>query len=84
MSGNPARNLKAAAADVEKHIELVQPRKVTDSSLQQKEAAREKIKVRAAKRSVMAAQMLAGGKEKKKSRLVPAEGGGMGMGMNVD
>ncbi|TXT05907.1 hypothetical protein VHUM_03668 [Vanrija humicola] len=84
MSGNPARNLKAAAADVEKNIELVQPRKVTDSSLEQKEAAREKIKVRAAKRSVMAAQMLSGGKEKKKSRLVPAEGGGMGMGMNVD
>ncbi|KAL1412661.1 ATPase-activating ribosome biosynthesis protein [Vanrija albida] len=84
MSGNPARNLKAAAADVEKNIELVQPRKVTDKSLEQKEAAREKIKIRAAKRSVMAAQMLAGGKEKKKSRLVPAEGGGMGMGMNVD
>jgi len=84
MSGNPMRNLRAAAMDVEKHIELVQPRKVAGKGLEEKEAAREKIKVRAAKRKVMAQQQIAAaGKPKKQSRLIPA-GEGASMGMNID
>lgn len=83
MSGNPMRNLRAAAVDVEKHIELVQPRKATGKGLEAKGAALEKIKVRAAQRKVMASQQIAAaGKKKRESRLIPAEGAGMGM--NVD
>ncbi|RSH81136.1 ATPase-activating ribosome biosynthesis protein [Apiotrichum porosum] len=83
MSGNPMRNLRAAAVDVEKHIELVQPRKVSAPGLTEKTAAREKIMVRAAKRKVMAEQQIASaGKKKRESRLIPAEGASMGM--NLD
>jgi large subunit ribosomal protein L24e len=82
MSGNKAKNLRAAAMDVEKHIELVQPRtntsKVT-ASLAETEKVREKIKVRATARKAMAMQQL-GEKPKKQSRLIPAEGG-MDMGL---
>jgi large subunit ribosomal protein L24e len=86
MAGNPMRNLRAAAVDVEKHIELVQPRKTAGKGLEAKGAAREKIMVRAAKRKVMAAQQIAAaGKREKQTRLIPAaEGASMGMGMNVD
>ena len=56
MSGNKSKNLREAAADVEKHIELVEPRTKT-------------VDVEAKKK-------------KRESRLVPAEGGGMGM--NLD
>jgi large subunit ribosomal protein L24e len=85
MAGNPMRNLRAAALDVEKHIELVQPRKAAGTDAQSKEAAREKIKVRAAKRKVMAAQQIAAaGKPQKQTRLIPAGGASMDMGMNLD
>ncbi|EJT48202.1 ribosomal large subunit biogenesis-related protein [Trichosporon asahii var. asahii CBS 2479] len=82
MSGNKSKNLREAAADVEKHIELVEPRTKT-VDVEDKSAEREKIKIRAAKRKIMAEQEIAGAKKKKReSRLVPAEGGGMGM--NLD
>jgi large subunit ribosomal protein L24e len=81
MSGNKARTLREKAVDIEKHIELVQPR--TGGALEEKQAAREKIKVRAAKRSAMADDMLRP-KKKRESRLVPAAGGGMSMGMDVE
>jgi large subunit ribosomal protein L24e len=88
MSGNKARNLRAAATDIERHIELVQPRTntaVQTAPLEEKERIREKIKVRAANRKAMAEQQLGGGKKsKKESRLIPAAGGGMGMGMDVE
>ena len=88
MSGNKAKNLRAAATDIERHIELVQPRTntaVQTASLEEKERIREKIKVRAASRKVMAEQQLGGGKKsKKESRLIPAAGGGMGMGMDTE
>ncbi|BEJ15570.1 hypothetical protein CspHIS471_0501750 [Cutaneotrichosporon sp. HIS471] len=82
MSGNKARTLREKAADIEKHIELVQPR--TGGALQEKQAAREKIKIRAAKRSAMADDMLRPKKAARQSRLVPAAGGGMSMGMDVE
>lgn len=88
MSGNKAKNLRAAATDIERHIELVQPRTntaVQTAPLEEKERIREKIKVRAASRKVMAEQQLGGGKKsKKESRLIPAAGGGMGMGMDTE
>ncbi|WWC72633.1 uncharacterized protein I206_106597 [Kwoniella pini CBS 10737] len=87
MSGNTAKNAREAALSIEKHIELVQPKSKTTPNLEEKEKIREKIKVRAASRKLMAQQQIdkAGGasKKKKESRLIPAEGG-MGMGMNVD
>ena len=82
MSGNKAKNLRAAAMDVERHIELVQPRTNTAkdvASVEEREKIREKIKVRAAGRKAMAEQQLS-----KKSRLIPAEGGGKGMGMDLE
>ncbi len=84
MAGNPAKNLRAAATDVERHIELVQPRRLAEAPLEERQKIREKIKVRATGRKVMALQQIGG--KKKESRLIPAEGGGlgMGMGMNVD
>lgn len=82
MSGNKTKNLREAAADVEKHIELVEPRTKT-VDVEDKSAEREKIKVRAVKRKIMAEQEIKGAnKKKRESRLVPAEGGGMGM--NLD
>ncbi|GMK55995.1 hypothetical protein CspeluHIS016_0210510 [Cutaneotrichosporon spelunceum] len=81
MSGNKARTLREKAADVQNHIELVQPR--TAGALEEKQAAREVIKVRAAKRAAMAEDMLRP-KKKRESRLVPAAGGGMSMGMDVE
>lgn len=82
MSGNKSKNLREAAADVENHIELVQPRTKT-VEVGDKTAEREKIKVRAVKRKIMAEQVIKGAsKKKRESRLVPAEGAGMGM--NLD
>lgn len=86
MSGNKAKNLRDAAADVERNIELVQPRSNTTKSVaptEERERIREKIKVRAASRKAMAEQQM-GGKSKKQSRLIPAEGGGKGMGMDME
>jgi large subunit ribosomal protein L24e len=97
MAGNKDRTRQENAQNIERHIELVQPRTLTAgaepaAALAEKEQIREKIKVRAAGRKAMAEQGLkaraggAGGK-KKESRLIPAEGaaaGGMGMGMHVD
>ncbi|KAK4689265.1 large subunit ribosomal protein L24e, partial [Tremellales sp. Uapishka_1] len=89
MAGNPARNLRAQAADIERHIELVRPRSKTASTstpnLAEKEKIREKIKVRAAGRKAMAQdQIKKAGAMKRESKLIPASGGGMGMGMHVD
>lgn len=88
MSGNKARNLAESAREVERHVELVQPRSAPAVGTgEEREKIREKIKVRAASRKEMAKQMVAksgNGKAKKESRMIPAEGGGMGMGMNVD
>ncbi|ORY31239.1 putative ribosome biogenesis protein [Naematelia encephala] len=82
MSGNKQRNLREAAADIERHIELVQPRTSTTGPIAEKERIREKIKVRAQGRKAMAMQQIAG--KKRESKLIAAEGGGMGMGMHVD
>lgn len=88
MSGNKARAKQESAQNIERHIELVQPRNSnpTDGAVE-KEKIREKIKVRAAGRKAMAEQQLkgknGGGKGKKESRLIPADGG-MGMGMQVE
>lgn len=82
MSGNKSKNLREAAADIENHIELVEPRTKT-VDVGAKTAEREKIRVRATKRKIMAEQEIKGAsKKKRESRLVPAEGGGMGM--NLD
>jgi len=86
MSGNKAKNLRDAAADVERNIELVQPRTNTSKAVaptEERERIREKIKVRAASRKAMAEQQM-GTKSKKQSRLIPAEGGGMGMSMDAE
>ncbi|WVQ70761.1 hypothetical protein IAR50_000283 [Cryptococcus sp. DSM 104548] len=91
MSGNAAKNLRDNALEIERHIELVQPRTTSKvkkqkagEALSEKEAAREKIKVRAASRKAMALQQMGdkGGKPKKQSRLIPAEGSGMGMSLD--
>jgi large subunit ribosomal protein L24e len=84
MAGNPAKNLRAAATDVERHIELVQPRRLAEAQapLEERQRIKEKIKVRATGRKAMAVQQMGG--KKRESRMIPAEGGGMGMGMNVD
>jgi large subunit ribosomal protein L24e len=90
MSGNKARTRQQDAQNIERHIELVQPRPgkntATDPAahLAEKERIREKIKVRAAGKKAMADQQLkvknSGGNSRPKStRLIPAEGGGMGM-----
>lgn len=94
MSGNKDRTRKENAQNIERHIELVQPRKVTAGAepaeaFAEKGKIREKIMVRAAGRKAMAEQQLKakGLGKKKESRLIPAEGaaaGGMGMGMHVD
>ncbi|WVR08653.1 hypothetical protein IAU60_005711 [Kwoniella sp. DSM 27419] len=89
MSGNSAKNLRDAALSIERHIELVQPRsKATGASLEEKDKVREKLKVRAAGRKAMALQQIkgdktkTGGGKKKESRLIPAEGGSMGMALD--
>ncbi|WRT70756.1 uncharacterized protein IL334_007755 [Kwoniella shivajii] len=91
MSGNAAKNARDAALSIEKHIELVQPRSSTKSSLststiEEKEKIREKIKVRAAGKKAMALQQLKSANQSKRSnkqsRLIPAEGGGMGMSLD--
>jgi large subunit ribosomal protein L24e len=94
MSGNASRTLAQSARDIEKHIELVQPRSVPVERAAERAALKDKIKVRAKQRGEMAKQSLAakdkartGGKRKEReSRLVPAgeSASGMGMGMAVD
>lgn len=81
MSGNKAKTLRAAATDVETHIQLVQPRTnttKTTATLEETEKLREKIKIRATARKAMAMQQLG---EKPKSRLIPSSGR---MGMDVE
>lgn len=91
MSGNKARTRQEDAQNIERHIELVQPRAgkntATDPAahLAEKERIREKIKVRAAGKKAMADQQLKSkftGGRAKASKLIPAEGGGMGMQMD--
>lgn len=92
MAGNKSRLLAESAQDISKHIELVQPRSIPVEQQAERQKIKEKIKVRAAQRGEMARQMVKGqsrkmasGKERgKESRLIPAEGGGMGMGMHVE
>lgn len=79
MSGNTAKEKQQAAQDIERHIELVQPR---SDVLEESSRIKEKIKVRATSRKAMAMQQLKSGTGKKReSKLVPAEGG---MGMVVE
>jgi len=96
MAGNPSKNLRAEAASIERHIELVQPRRsavkttTSDSQMDERSKIREKIKVRATKRKDMALQQIKAGAASKKggagkgdgSRLIPASGGGMGMSLD--
>ena len=82
MSGNTAKNLRAAATDVERNIELVQPRRLAQAPLEERQRIKEKIKVRATGRKAMAVQQIGG--KKRESRLIPTEGGEMGMKMSVD
>ncbi|WWD20764.1 hypothetical protein CI109_105241 [Kwoniella shandongensis] len=87
MSGNTAKNARDTALDIERHLELVQPRKTanTTASIAEKEKIREKLKVRAAGKKAMALQQMGekGGKKgRKESRLIPAEGGSMGMSLD--
>jgi large subunit ribosomal protein L24e len=87
MSGNTAKNMRQAALDVERHIELVQPRTLPATTAPDvRDKVREKISVRAAGKKEMAKQMARAGGNKKarESRLIPADGAGMGMSMNVD
>ena len=84
MSGNKAKALRTAATDVEKHIQLVQPRRTAlTAPLEERQKIRQKIKVRATGRKAVAMEQLRVPK-KRESRLIPAEGGGMGMGMQMD
>ncbi|ADV21031.1 50S small subunit ribosomal protein L24e [Cryptococcus gattii Ru294] len=87
MSGNAAKNIRDNALEIERHIELVQPRSSASTSkaseaLEEREKVREKIKVRAAGRKAMALQQMGKGKKQKESRLIPAEGGSMGMSLD--
>lgn len=86
MSGNKNLNLAQSAREIEKNFELVQPRSIPVEQQADRAAAKEKIKVRAAQRGEMAKQQIkakkADGKGKKESRLIPAGGAGMGMGMD--
>ncbi|KAE8539899.1 hypothetical protein D1P53_003837 [Cryptococcus gattii VGV] len=87
MSGNAAKNIRDNALEIERHIELVQPRSSTSTSkaseaLEEREKVREKIKVRAAGRKAMALQQMGKGKKQKESRLIPAEGGSMDMSLD--
>ncbi|ORX40960.1 ribosomal large subunit biogenesis-related protein [Kockovaella imperatae] len=84
MSKNPAQKSRENIKDIETHLNLVQPRA---AGSEEKDKIREKIKVRAAQRKEMALQQekaTGSGRSKKPSRLIPAEGGGMGMGMEVE
>lgn len=93
MAGNPSKNLRAEAASIERHIELVQPRRsalksdTTDSKMEERSKIREKIMVRANNRKAMAMQQIKAQSSSKKgkgegSRLIPAQGGGMGMALD--
>ncbi|RXK41954.1 50S small subunit ribosomal protein L24e [Tremella mesenterica] len=85
MAGNPARDTHAQAVEVERHMELVQPRRVT--APEEREKIKEKIKVRAAGKKAMATQQIkagAGKRKERESRLIPAQGGGMSMGMDTN
>lgn len=98
MSGNKNLNLAQSAREIEKNFELVQPRAIPVEQQTEREAARDKIKVRAAQRGEMAKQQIKakkasagssgkGGGKARESRLIPAGGagaGGQGMGMSVD
>lgn len=87
MAGNKNLKLAESAQDVARHIQLVQPRAVPVEQPAERERIKEKIKVRAQARGEMARQMVKGkasAKGGKESRLIPAAGGGMGMGMHVE
>lgn len=70
MAGNPSKNLRAEAASIQRHIELVQPRKslstpltattaeANGSKMDERAKIREKIMVRAGKREGMALQQI--------------------------
>ncbi len=74
MAPKKAQLLAHQTAEISRHMELVQPRSTGKSMpIAQREKIREKIKVNATKRP--------GAVRPKRSALVPAEGGGMGMGM---
>ncbi|BEI85882.1 hypothetical protein CcaverHIS002_0601690 [Cutaneotrichosporon cavernicola] len=83
MSGNKARTLREKGR---RHREAHRARAAPHRRCAAGEAgcAREKIKIRAAKRSAMADDMLRPKKAARTSRLVPAAGGGMSMGMDVE
>jgi hypothetical protein len=78
MAPKKAQALAHQTAEISRHPELIQPRRTTASTkpmpIAEREKIREKIKVNAAKRP--------GAVKPKRSALVPAEGGGMGMGMS--
>ena len=89
MSTNPSQKARESVRSIEQNLNLVQPRLATTQV--EKERIKEKIKVRAATRKAMAVQQLQSGRksngkgrEGRESRLIPAEGGGMGMGMSMD
>lgn len=91
MSANPAKARLQEAASIAQNLELVQPRRIAEAPLEERQQIKEKIKVRAAARKAMAVQEIAArgsaGKKARESRLIPAEGGKgmtMGMGMHVD
>jgi large subunit ribosomal protein L24e len=91
MSGNKNRAAMSDATEIQRHIELVQPRANTSKVVaprEDREKIREKLKVRAGARKEMAQQQLASGAGVKKgkkgdraTRLIPADGG---MGMQVE
>lgn len=88
MSGNKNLQAMQSAADLQKHLNLVQPKRAPAlGTAEQQAAVREKIRVRAkGKEDGIKALAIGSGKGKKvrESKLVPAGGAGMGMGMNVD
>jgi large subunit ribosomal protein L24e len=87
MAGNKNLKLAESAQDVSRHMQLVQPRAIPVEQGEERQRVKEKIKVRAQQRGEMARQMVKGkasAKGGKESRLIPASGGGMGMGMHVE
>ena len=88
MAGNPARAALSDTREVSRHLSLIQPSSGLATSVDpaKAERIREKVRVKSAaenerKLALKKERMSKGGK---RSALVPAEGGGMGMGMEMD
>jgi large subunit ribosomal protein L24e len=78
MAGNKARAITQQTSEINRHIELIQPRSKKPLTIAERDVIRQKIKVNAAKRpGVLSTKAL------KKSALIPVSGG-VSMGMETD